>query len=74
MSYKWTWCGRYSVPMGLITSYYLTKKFNINLSGLLLGYATSIDHQTLPVDDLVMGTTAPANIHHWVGYAAIAYK
>ncbi len=72
--YKWTWCGRYSVPMGLLTAYYLSQMLNQNLNGVLLDYATSIDHPTLKVEDLGMGTTAPANIRHWVGYAAIAYK
>ncbi len=72
--YKWTWCGRYSVPMGLLTAYYLSQMLNEPLHGTLLEYATSIDHATLKVDDIGMGTTAPANIHHWVGYAAIGYK
>ncbi len=74
MEYKWTWCGRYSVPMGLLTAYYLSKELNEPLEGTLLDYATSIDHPTVPVKDIGMGTTAPANIHHWVGYAAIGYK
>ena len=73
-AYKWTWCGRYSVPMGLLTAYYLSQMLNEPLHGTLLEYATSIDHPTLKVDDIGMGTTAPANIHHWVGYAAIGYK
>jgi len=72
--YKWTWCGRYSVPMGLLTAYYLEKDLNQNLKGTLVGYATSIDHPKLKVEDLGMGITAPANIHHWVGYAALGYK
>jgi len=74
MDYKWTWCGRYSVPMGLLTVYYMSKELNQPLKGILVGYATSIDHPMLHVQDLGMDTTAPANIHHWVGYAAIAYK
>ncbi|MGA2298283.1 MAG: AmmeMemoRadiSam system protein B [FCB group bacterium] len=72
--YKWTWCGRYSVPFGLLTSYYLQSLMNIKLSGTLIKYATSIDHTPIPVDKIGMGVTAPANIHHWVGYAAIGYK
>ncbi len=74
MEYKWTWCGRYSVPLGLLTAYYMSRELGIDLNGTLLGYANSIDHQVLPVKDLGMDTTAPANIHHWVGYAAIGYK
>jgi AmmeMemoRadiSam system protein B len=72
--YKWTWCGRYSVPFGLATAYFLQKKYADDpLEGFLLNYANSIDHPHLPVNDLGMGITAPANQHHWVGYAALGY-
>ena len=73
-TYKWTWCGRYSVPFGLLTSYYLNElQDNRPLTGEYVGYANSIDHPHVPVDDLVMGVTAPANRHHWVGYAGMVY-
>lgn len=73
--YKWTWCGRYSVPFGLLTSLYLDQKFNSHgLEGEFIGYSNSIDHPSLKVDDLNMGKTAPANNHHWVGYAAVGYE
>jgi len=73
--YKWTWCGRYSVPFGLLTAYHLQQNLDINpLIGTAVGYATSIDHPHIPVDDLKMGITAPAHQHHWVGYAAISYE
>lgn len=72
--YKWTWCGRYSVPLGLLTTFYLQKLYGDDLSGVLIKYATSIDHPHITVKDIGMGVTAPANIHHWVGYSAIGYK
>jgi AmmeMemoRadiSam system protein B len=73
--YKWTWCGRYSIPVGLLTSYYLSESLNMKpLAGTPVGYSTSIENKALPVKDLGMGVTAPANIHHWVGYPAIGYK
>jgi len=73
--YKWTWCGRYSVPFGLLTGFYLQQKYSgPALNGRLLGYATSLDHAHLPVEDLHMGVTAPANLRHWVGYVGMAYK
>lgn len=72
--YKWTWCGRYSVPFGLLTSFYLQKLFDVKLNGSLVGYATSLDHPHIPVTGIGMGVTAPANIRHWVGYPAIGYK
>lgn len=73
--YKWTWCGRYSVPLGLLTAFDLNDLAgNQPLTGTIIGYANSIDHPTLEVKDLGMGLTAPANMHHWVGNAAIGYK
>ncbi|MBU2652383.1 MAG: AmmeMemoRadiSam system protein B [Bacteroidetes bacterium] len=73
--YKWTWCGRYSVPLGLLTVFELNEATgNKPLAGTIIGYSNSINHPVLKVDDLGMGTTAPANTHHWVGYASIAYK
>lgn len=73
-TYKWTWCGRYSVPFGLLTSYYLNRlQENPPLTGHFIGYANSIDHLHLPVKDLNMGVTAPASMHHWVGYAGVVY-
>lgn len=72
--YKWTWCGRYSVPFALLTAVELNGLVKgPELTGLPIGYATSIDHQPLSLSDLGMGQTAPANIRHWVGYAAVVY-
>ncbi len=73
--YKWTWCGRYSVPLGLLTAYYLQKDMGEDpLEGVSVGYFTSIDHDTIPVHDIGMGVTAPARLSHWVGYAAEGYR
>jgi AmmeMemoRadiSam system protein B len=70
--YKWTWCGRYSVPVASYASYYLNE--NKPLSGELVGYSTSITSAHIPVDDIVMGRTAIATNCHWVGYASIGYR
>jgi MEMO1 family protein len=74
-AYKWTWCGRYSVPFGLLVSNDLAEDLHSGtLKGTLIGYANSIDHDTIPVADLKMGKTTIANMRHWVGYAGIGYK
>jgi AmmeMemoRadiSam system protein B len=70
--YKWTWCGRYSVPVASYASYYLNE--SKPLSGELVGYSTSITSAHIPVDDIVMGRTAIATNCHWVGYASIGYR
>jgi AmmeMemoRadiSam system protein B len=72
--YKWTWCGRYAVPLGLLTAYDISVKTETPLTGLAVGYSTSIANQPIPVADIGMGVTAPAKLTHWVGYAAVGYK
>jgi MEMO1 family protein len=71
--YKWTWCGRYSIPFGISVLHYLNEIQKLNIEGYFLNYATSISQKPLPVKDLNLGQTAPANIRHWVGYANIIY-
>ena len=72
--YKWTWCGRYSVPFGLMTAINLQKITGGKpLHGKFIGYSTSIDHKPMPVDDLRMGRTAIATMKHWVGYVSVGY-
>ncbi len=72
--YKWTWCGRYSIPFGLLTAYYLGEQTVNKLKGRLAGYSTSLENEPLNVKPIGMGTTAPATLRHWVGYAAIGYR
>lgn len=73
--YKWTWCGRYSIPFGLLTSIYLQALGESgSLTGVPVAYATSITQPHLKVDDLKMGQTAIATPHHWVGYPAIGFR
>ncbi len=73
--YKWTWCGRYSVPLGLKVADKLQKKNNSNkLEGVFLAYETTISHPELKVKDLRMGKTANAQLQHWVGLPAIGFK
>jgi AmmeMemoRadiSam system protein B len=74
--YKWTWCGRYSVPFGLLTAWHLQQSLSApRLTGTLLGYTTSLEDQRIRVDDLDgMGVTAPATLRHWVGYAAVGFR
>ena len=74
--YKWTWCGRYSVPFGLLVAWRLQQLRHARpLTGTILGYATSIDRAPVKVDDLEgMGVTAQATLRHWVGYAAVGYR
>jgi MEMO1 family protein len=72
--YKWTWCGRYSVPFAMLTTYKLQQlSGEPGLRQVLSDYSTSIARTPIKVDDLNMGATAPANMHHWVGYCVSVY-
>ncbi len=73
--YKWTWCGRYSVPFGLLFANKLNKLTSgEDLNGDLIGYRSSLRNEHLKVKDLGMGTTAPSKPTHWVAYVGMAYK
>ena len=77
--YRIPWCGRFSIPFGLEL---LRKTAALSGGGVphgtLLRYGTSLSEPQLPVAqatrDAGLGTTAPSNLHHWVGYAAVGYS
>ena len=76
--YRIPWCGRFSIPFGLEL---LRKTAALSGAGVprgtLLRYGTSLSEPELPVSratrDAGLGKTAPSNLHHWVGYAAVGY-
>lgn len=76
MKYKVTWCGRFSIPFGLDVASRLAQSLeHRTLEGKLLGYGTSVAEASLDLDAIPgLGATAPNNLHHWVGYAAIGYR
>ena len=75
MTYKITWCGRFSVPFGLTCVTYLVEALRRPpLRGYLLKYDTSVASGELPLRAVGLGTTAPSNLRHWVGYCAIGYR
>lgn len=74
--YRWTWCGRYAVPFGLLTALRLQQLLGAApISSELVGYGTSIDGRPhIPVDDIGLGVTAPATQRHWVGYLSLGFR
>ncbi|MCG9971075.1 AmmeMemoRadiSam system protein B [Christiangramia crocea] len=73
--YKWTWCGRYSVPFGLLFANKLNRLINNeDLQGKMVDYRSSLRNEHIPVKDLGMGTTAPSKPTHWVAYLGMAYQ
>ncbi len=81
-AYKWTWCGRYSTPFGLLLANRIEKltatpsedeQFS-NLTGTFIDWRSSIHNPHIKVDDLRMGHTAQADSTHWVAYVGMSYQ
>ncbi len=77
-TYTLPWCGRFSIPFGLELLRDLAAKTGLETpEGHFLRYATSLSEPQLPVSqatlDAGLGTTAPSNLHHWVGYATVGF-
>jgi len=70
-TYRWTWCGRFSVPLGLLTLERLARGTGV-ATGHPVAYSTSIAGPELPLRDLGMQPTAPSNFYHFVGYPGVA--
>ena len=70
--YRLTWCGRFAVPLGLLTLQRAAEDLG-GVKGQPLAYATSVGWPELPVRDMGMGPTAPANLYHFVSYPAVAF-
>ncbi len=76
-TYRRTWCGRYSVPFGLLLMDRLARDGAAGARGALEGhpiaYATSVGWPELPAKTPGLGKTAPDSLYHFVGYPAAAY-
>lgn len=73
--YQVQWCGRFSIPFGLNFLFKVYREMGMPIpEGYLMGYGTSVELGQLQLEiDKRPGVTAPANLHHWVGYASIGY-
>jgi len=68
------WCGKYSVPFGLLTAEKtVSKTYGKKITGAVLRYSDSYSDGVLPLKQTGMGITAPFSLKHWVGYLAMGY-
>ncbi|HEX4826201.1 MAG TPA: AmmeMemoRadiSam system protein B [Candidatus Polarisedimenticolaceae bacterium] len=73
-TYRVSWCGRFSVPFGMLVMKETAKAMGLGTPvGMPLAYATSVGAPELRVRDTGMGETAPANLYHFVGYPAAVW-
>ena len=68
------WCGKYSIPFGLLTvQKILALTQNKKISGLLFHYSDTYSEGALPLTKTGMGLTAPYSLRHWVSWCSIGY-
>jgi AmmeMemoRadiSam system protein B len=72
--YRLTWCGRFSVPFGMLLLERLANADGGHASARPVAYATSVGWPALPVRDVGLGETAPSNLYHFVSYPAVAFE
>jgi len=68
--YRVVWCGRFSIPFGVLL---VSRLAGGRARAWPVAYSTSIDAPELPVRERGLGETAPANPFHFVGYPAVAF-
>jgi AmmeMemoRadiSam system protein B len=72
-TYRLTWCGRFSVPFGLLFLERLAERVGAGaVTAHPLAYATSISAPELELRNVGLAETAPASTQHFVGYPAVA--
>jgi AmmeMemoRadiSam system protein B len=69
------WCGRFSIPVGLLTLLKTARALaGKPVAGLPKKYSDSYSLGVLPIVKQGIGTTAPFSQKHWVGYWGISYE
>ena len=72
--YRMPWCGRFSVPFGLLLLGETAKALGLpSPKGIPVALGTSVGTPELRVRDLGLGPTAPANLYHFVTHPGVAF-
>jgi AmmeMemoRadiSam system protein B len=64
------WCGKFSIPFGLLTIQKTISKLykNHHLKGKLFAYSDTYSEGVIPLKKPGFGITAPFSLQHWVGF------
>ena len=69
--YRMPWCGRFSVPFGLLLLGDVAKRMGATVRGVPLTLGVSVDTPALKAPGI--GATAPANLYHFVTQPGVAF-
>lgn len=69
------WCGKYSIPFGLLTASQVTRLLTgKELTGTLLRFGDTYSDGVLPVTQTGCGLTAVFSLKHWVSFFSMAFS
>ncbi|HWQ07595.1 MAG TPA: AmmeMemoRadiSam system protein B, partial [Holophaga sp.] len=73
-TYRKTWCGRFSIPFGLLLLEAASRELEqAPLRGLPVAFGASVDVPELPVRNIGLGPTCPISLYHFVTFPAAAF-
>ncbi len=68
------WCGKYSIPFGLLTIWKVIKRaYSKELNGNIYKYSDSWMEGVIPIKHTNLGLTAPFSLKHWVGWLSAGF-
>lgn len=68
------WCGKYSIPFGLLAvDKVIRKTAGKNIRGQLIRFSDTYSEGVLPLKKIGLGTTAPFSLRHWVSFCSVGY-
>jgi AmmeMemoRadiSam system protein B len=69
------WCGKYSIPFGMLTVLKTVEKVKAGkeLNGKILRYSDTYTEGVLPLKKPGYGITAPFSLKHWVGFFSAGF-
>ena len=71
---KTLWCGRYSIPFGLLTTEKVVEKMEEkHLFGHFVRYDDTYIDPVIPLKGYGFGVSAPFSLKHWVGHISVAF-
>lgn len=73
-TYRKSWCGRFSIPFGLMLLEETSRLLGLaSPTGMPIAFGASVDFPELPVRAMGMGQTCPINLYHFVTFPSVAY-
>jgi AmmeMemoRadiSam system protein B len=69
------WCGKYSIPFGMLTVIHLLEKLDSDrcLIGKVFQFSDTYTGGVMPLKKSGLGITAPFSLKHWVSFFSVGY-